>query len=98
MSAIVLPYGPRCEKCASPTDVRQFNDVWLCEDHWPAHTTARVGALPDCDLCRVEFKAATVATFDGKTKAGPWAFMCVYHFGREGVGLGLGMGQKLFVN
>lgn len=53
--------------------------------------------IPDCDVCRfgtVSFKK-TPAAFDGKTKNGPWAYMCEPHFGLVGIGLGLGRGQRL---
>jgi hypothetical protein len=32
---------------------------------------------------------------DGKTKMGPWANMCNKHYAMYGVGLGLGLGQRL---
>jgi hypothetical protein len=43
-----------------------------------------------CNICR---KAKAV--FDGKTVEGPWAYMCEACFARNGIGLGLGCGQKL---
>ena len=42
-----------------------------------------------CDFCK------EVAVYDGKTRMGPWAFMCEYHFMMNGIGLGLGKGQRL---
>lgn len=42
-----------------------------------------------CDFCGKE------AEYDGKTKFGPWAYMCQQCFARYGIGLGLGRGQKL---
>jgi len=44
-----------------------------------------------CDLCRREAK------YDGKTKMGPWAYMCEEHFRQFGIGLGSGKGQRLNV-
>jgi hypothetical protein len=44
---------------------------------------------PPCDLCEAP------ATVDGKTKMGPWAFMCDACHCTHGMGLGLGRGQKL---
>lgn len=35
------------------------------------------------------------ATVDGKTRQGPWAYMCEECFARYGVGLGQGRGQRL---
>lgn len=54
-----------------------------------AHTSVEVGILPKCDFCESK------ARFDGKTVFGPWANMCELHFKANGVGLGLGRGQKL---
>lgn len=45
--------------------------------------------IVDCDFCGSEAK------YDGKTKGGPWAFMCESCFNTQGVGLGIGRGQKL---
>jgi hypothetical protein len=42
-----------------------------------------------CDFCKAE------AQYDGKTKMGPWAYMCETHFQMYGIGLGPGRGQKL---
>jgi hypothetical protein len=54
-------------------------------------TSVTVSALPTCDFC------GGTAAYDGKTKMGPWGFMCKMDFARYGVGLGLGKGQKLVV-
>ena len=53
----------------------------------------RQGVLtfPGCDFC------PGLAEYDGKTKAGPWAYICGDHFKMLGVGLGLGKGQQLEV-
>ena len=56
-----------------------------------AHTKVEVSKLPDCDFCGDE------AQYDGKTVLGPWANMCRVCFGKYGIGLGLGIGQKLIV-
>ena len=37
------------------------------------------------------------AAYDGKTKRGPWAYMCEECFADQGIGLGLGLGQRLEV-
>lgn len=42
-----------------------------------------------CDICGAK------ATIDGKTKFGPWAYMCTECHKRDGVGFGIGKGQKL---
>lgn len=46
-----------------------------------------------CDFCKREHKQKAV--YDGKTSLGVWAFMCEEHFNRYGMGLGIGVGQKL---
>ena len=51
----------------------------------------RVSSRPTCDFCGHE------AAVDGKTRFGPWAYMCPSHFAAYGVGLGLGKGQFLLV-
>lgn len=66
----------------------------------------KVTELPDCDICKIVDHCAALAgtittealkkaAYDGKTTIGPWAYMCPYHFGLHGMGLGLGRGQKL---
>lgn len=51
-----------------------------------------MGKVPThCDLCGG--KMGTVF-YDGKTKGGPWANMCHSCFQYNGVGLGVGRGQK----
>lgn len=50
-----------------------------------------VAELPNCDFC------SNPAEYDGKTKLGPWAYMCGGHFKEHGIGLGTGVGQKLVV-
>jgi len=52
---------------------------------------SEVSKLPNCDFCN------NLAKYDGKTKIGPWAYMCERHFKEYGVGLGTGLGQKLVV-
>ena len=53
------------------------------------HDRVEVDALPKCDFCSAE------AHVDGRTVAGPWAYMCVIDSVLHGVGLGLGSGQRL---
>ena len=48
-----------------------------------------VAKLPKCDFC------STKAEYDGKTRDGPWANVCEYHFRLNGIGLEVGKGQKL---
>jgi len=52
---------------------------------------ATVAVLPKCDFC------AQTAAYDGKTRMGPWAYMCEAHYVQHGVGLGTGRGQRLEV-
>ena len=47
-----------------------------------------------CDFCRKQGKKIE-AVYDGKTHYGVWAFMCVKHFKKLGVGLGVGKGKEL---
>ena len=57
---------------------------------WTGPTTSTVvDQKPKCQYC--EHKA----DYDAKTRYGPWAYMCSYHYVRLGVGLGLGKGQML---
>jgi len=51
-------------------------------------TTTRANQEYKCDFC------GKVAKYDGKTKMGPWANMCESCFKINGVGLGLGKGQR----
>jgi len=44
---------------------------------------------PECDICELP------AAVDGKTRRGPWAYMCTEHYDRLGSGLGAGRGQVL---
>ena len=48
--------------------------------------------LPNCDFC------GEVADYDARTKVGAWANMCQTCFTSFGVGLGLGLGQRLVLN
>ena len=53
--------------------------------------TAEVLERPKCDFC------GKPAEVDGRTRMGPWAFMCEGCYPKFGVGLGLGRGQLLIV-
>jgi hypothetical protein len=53
-----------------------------------------VAQIPECDFCS-QGGQQTLAEYDGKTNFGPWAYMCAAHFGKVGVGVGLGIGQRL---
>jgi hypothetical protein len=44
-----------------------------------------------CDICK---KNLVNVFFDAKTKMGPWANLCQDCFNKQGVGLGIGKGQK----
>lgn len=46
-----------------------------------------------CQTCEKKYKAE--AKYDGKTKIGPWAYMCEPCFSSYGIGLGLGKGHKI---
>ena len=67
-----------------------------------AHTVL-VASLPDCDICitlksRTAIVEAMKAKYDGKTKLGPWAYMCQECFEVFGLGLGIGKGQELVLS
>lgn len=59
-------------------------------------TVAETAEMPDCDFCAESGKKRT-AQYDGRTKFGPWAYMCDTHFRAHGIGLGLGKGQRLIL-
>ena len=48
-----------------------------------------VDNLPPCAFC------GELAKYDAKTRRGPWAYMCEYHYFNCGMGLGTGRGQRL---
>jgi hypothetical protein len=55
-------------------------------------TKCWMGTPPEkCDVCGQKF---TDTFIDGKTRAGPWGMLCPGCFVRNGVGLGLGLGQQ----
>lgn len=56
-----------------------------------------VSSLPPCDICTTEGRPTTLASYDGRTRQGPWAYMCHFHFNFNGVGLGTGYGQRLIL-
>lgn len=58
--------------------------------------TARVAQLPMCDMCS-EQGVLTLAQYDGKTIYGYWANMCQRHHKAIGLGVGLGIGQRLVI-
>jgi len=53
------------------------------------HTEVSVPRLPPCDIC------GDTASYDAKTTHGPWGYLCSDHFVEYGIGLGLGLGQRL---
>jgi hypothetical protein len=59
--------------------------------------STEVGVLPPCDLCRKMRHTHTIATYDGATVYGPWAYMCTDCFDTYGIGLGTGRGQVLLL-
>lgn len=64
----------------------------MAEDN---NTVVRVSFLPKCDFCRFN-GVEKDARYDGSTtKDGRWAYMCGAHFSIYGMGLGLGVGQRL---
>ena len=56
------------------------------------HETVEVLELPYCDTHPSVAKPVR-AHYDGKTRLGPWGYMCEDCFQQFGMGLGLGRGQ-----
>lgn len=57
-------------------------------------TSKTVVEKPDdfhCDVCKEEVGSVM---FDARTVNGQWAWMCIDCFCEQGVGLGIGKGQK----
>ena len=52
-------------------------------------TEVTVSNIPQCQFC------SAPAAYDAKTRMGPWAYLCERCFKKDGVGLGLGKGQRL---
>jgi len=66
------------------------------EDQDQFHSAVKVELFEHgCDYCKLLTHTLKAAVVDGKTKDGPWAYMCEEHFRDFGVGLGLGKGQRL---
>ena len=57
------------------------------------NTEVVVDRLPNCDVSA----AHGPASYDAKTKDGPWGYLCEECYGHLGIGLGLGLGQRLVV-
>lgn len=54
-------------------------------------TKVKMVSIPKCDFC-----TENDAAYDGKTKFGPWAYMCPSCWDVNGCGkLGTGYGQEL---
>ena len=51
--------------------------------------SGEVTHLPKCDFCEER------AQYDARTTTGVWAYLCPQHYKRHGLGLGMGIGQKL---
>ena len=47
-----------------------------------------------CQMCAKGDVVAT-ASYDAKLSVGQWAYVCQKHYEQFGVGLGLGLGQKI---
>jgi len=58
---------------------------------------AYVEELPNCDICSTLTGRTVKAEYDAKTIFGAWAYLCKECFGKYGIGLGTGRGQKLKV-
>ena len=52
--------------------------------------------MREIEYCDFPHDMPKVARYDGRTKRGPWAYMCDAHWSSDGVGqLGTGFGQAL---
>jgi len=87
--------GGRCTR----KPVTTTNGYEVCARHlgWAqdqpeAHTQVTVPVLPKCDI-----HADRTAAYDAKTTSGPWGYLCSDCFAEHGIGLGLGLGQRLVV-
>lgn len=59
-------------------------------------TETEMFEIPPCDFCKMEgAPQPRPAVYDGATTYGSWAYMCERHYGKFGMGLGLGRGQRL---
>ncbi len=72
-----------------PSSTASLPGTWYIRNMNHSEVTV-FGLLPTCDICET-----VPARYDGATVLGPWAFMCPDCFVAEGVGLGLGRGQRL---
>jgi hypothetical protein len=54
----------------------------------------KAARIPDCDICKHEDGVVNPATHDGKTKYGPWAFMCDAHLKSVGTSIHTKLGAK----
>jgi hypothetical protein len=65
------------------------------------HTSTIIDEVRYCDLLGwddVHKGVKVEAEYDGATTpTGQWAYMCETHYRRYGIGLGLGMGQRLIL-
>lgn len=55
------------------------------------HTEVKMERIPNCDLNPEHGPAYA----DAKLSMGPWGYVCKACFDKYGIGLGLGLGQKL---
>ena len=61
-------------------------------------TEAKVARIPPCDLCMILGRGEVPAEVDGKTWDGAWGFMCGPCHKVYGLGLGIGLGQRLVLD
>lgn len=60
------------------------------------HTSVVVASIPPCAIHQAHGAHLDVpAVYDAKTIWGPWAAMCEQCYLDYGIGLGLGLGQRL---
>lgn len=59
----------------------------------PKPAVVKASAPNICDICRGNLRTGK-SFFDGKTRRGPWAWMCSVCFDENGLGLGTGVGQR----
>lgn len=53
-----------------------------------------VEQVPNCDIC-IRKNDVKNAIYDAKTVFGMWGYLCEECYGKYGLGLGIGLGQRL---
>lgn len=83
-------YG-KCSICDEERNLMRWNPEVACYDCIAAiiAKTVELPVIPKCDFCDLP------AEYDCKTKKDFWAYTCKRHYLLNGIGLGMGKGQKI---